>query len=229
MEPHVDLRITLVLLAGLLILVSLLQPLATRLRLPASVLLAVVGISLGGFSTVLARAEAGGALGALARVFVELPVDSNTFLYVFLPALLFQSALSIEVQRIVEDAGPVLLLAVVAVLVATFVIGFALTPFADVSLVACLMLGAMVATTDPVAVIGIFADVGAPSRLTRLVAGEALLNDAAAIALFSLAPEWPRSRSSDSLLAVCYSVTCVPGSSPAGFPGCRIFGLPRSV
>src|SRR4029079_2065804 len=43
-----------------------------------------------------------------------------------------------------------------------------------------------VATTDPVAVIGIFADVGAPSRLTRLVAGEALLNDAAAIALLSL-------------------------------------------
>ena len=186
MELPIDLRITLILLAGLLILVSLLQPLATRLRLPASVLLALVGITLGALSTLLARAEAGGALGTVARVFVDLPVDSNTFLYVFLPALLFQSALSIEVQRIIEDAGPVLLLAVVAVLVATFVIGFALAPFAEVSLVACLMLGAMVATTDPVAVIGIFADVGAPSRLTRLVAGEALLNDAAAIALFSL-------------------------------------------
>jgi Na+:H+ antiporter len=186
MEQHIDLHITLVLLAGLLILVSLLQPLATRLRLPASVLLAVVGISLGAVSTLIARTEAGGALGSVAHVFVDLPVDSNTFLYVFLPALLFQSALSIEVRRMVEDAGPVLLLAVVAVLVATFVIGFALAPFAEVSLIACLMLGAMVATTDPVAVIGIFADVGAPSRLTRLVAGEALLNDAAAIALFSL-------------------------------------------
>src|SRR5262245_8521735 len=186
MEAHIDLRITLVLLAGLLILVSLLQPLATRLRLPASVLLAAVGISIGAASTFLAHAETGGTLGAVARIFVDLPVDSNTFLYVFLPALLFQSALSIEVQRIIEDAGPVLLLAVVAVLVATFVIGFALAPFAEVSLVACLMLGAMVATTDPVAVIGIFADVGAPARLTRLVAGEALLNDAAAIALFSL-------------------------------------------
>ena len=59
MEAHIDLRITLVLLAGLLILVSLLQPLATRLRLPASVLLAVVGISLGTLSTFVARAEAG--------------------------------------------------------------------------------------------------------------------------------------------------------------------------
>jgi CPA1 family monovalent cation:H+ antiporter len=181
-----DLRVTLILLAGLLILVSLMQPLAGRLRLPASVLLAAVGVTLGVLSAFLARAEAGSALGAVAGVFVDLPVNSNTFLYVFLPALLFQSALSIEVRRIIEDAGPVLLLAVVAVLVATFVIGYALAPFANVSLVACLMLGAMVATTDPVAVIGIFADVGAPSRLTRLVAGEALLNDAAAIALFSL-------------------------------------------
>ncbi|HLJ20871.1 MAG TPA: cation:proton antiporter, partial [Stellaceae bacterium] len=51
-------------------------------------------------------------------------------------------------------------------------------------LVVCLLLGAVVATTDPAAVIAIFRDVGAPARLTRLVEGEALLNDAAAIALF---------------------------------------------
>ena len=161
-----DLRITLVLLAGLLILVSLLQPIATRLRLPASVLLALVGISLGVVSTVVARAAPDSAFAIVARLFVDLPVDSNTFLYIFLPALLFQSALAIEVQRMIEDAGPVLLLAVIAVLVATFVIGFTLAPFAGVSLIACLMLGAIVATTDPVAVIGIFADVGAPARLT---------------------------------------------------------------
>ena len=37
------------------------------------------------------------------------------------------------------------------------------------------MLGAIVATTDPVAVIAIFRDIGAPTRLTRLVGGESLL------------------------------------------------------
>ena len=52
------------------------------------------------------------------------------------------------------------------------------------------MLGAIVATTDPVAVIAIFRDVGAPSRLIRLVEGESLLNDAAAIALFAVLLEW---------------------------------------
>jgi Na+:H+ antiporter len=41
-----------------------------------------------------------------------------------------------------------------------------------------------VSTTDPAAVITIFRDIGAPARLARLVEGEALLKDAAAIALF---------------------------------------------
>ena len=49
---------------------------------------------------------------------------------------------------------------------------------------ACLMLGAIVATTDPSAVVSIFRNIAAPQRLTRIVEGESLLNGAAAIALF---------------------------------------------
>jgi CPA1 family monovalent cation:H+ antiporter len=85
-----------------------------------------------------------------------------------------------------DDAAPILLLAVVATLITTAVIGLALWPLAGVPLVACLLLGAVVSTTDPAAVIAIFRDIGAPARLTRLVEGEALLNDAAAIALFGV-------------------------------------------
>jgi CPA1 family monovalent cation:H+ antiporter len=71
-------------------------------------------------------------------------------------------------------------------LVTAAAIGLALWPFVQFSLVVCLLLGSIVATTDPAAVIAVFRDVGAPRRLTWLVAGEALLNDAAAIALFIL-------------------------------------------
>src|SRR5579875_2330012 len=174
-----DLQLFLLLIAALLLVISLVQPLAVRLGLSPSVLLAVVGIGMGLASVLVLHSH-----------FVdELPIDSKVFLDVFLPILLFQSALTIEVHQIIEDAAPILLLAVVAVLVATFVIGFALIPLAataHVSAVACLMLGSIVATTDPVAVISIFRDVGAPSRLSRLVEGESLLNDAAAITLFTL-------------------------------------------
>ena len=153
-------------------MVSLLQPLAARWRVSASVLLALVGIALGTLATLVLK--------------VAPPIGSEDFLYIFLPLLLFQTALGIEVHRMFEDAAPILLLAVVAVLVATGAIGLALAPVAGVPLVACLMLGAIVATTDPVAVIDIFRDVGAPSRLRRLVEGESLLNDAAAITLFTI-------------------------------------------
>ena len=160
------------------------------MALPASVLLAGAGIALGTFATIVQHAEAGGVLGKFARRFSSLPIGSDAFIYILLPALLFQSALTIEVPQMLEDAAPILLLAIVAVVVATVVIGFALAPFAGVSIIACLALGAIVATTDPVAVIAIFRDVGAPSRLIRLVEGESLLNDAAAITLFAALLEW---------------------------------------
>src|SRR5206468_665027 len=121
-----------------------------------------------------------------AAIFVALPVSSETFIYVFLPLLVFEAGIVTDVRRTLEDAAPILLLAIVATLITTAVIGLALWPLAGVPLVVCLLLGAVVATTDPAAVIAIFRDVGAPARLTRLVEGEALLNDAAAISLFAV-------------------------------------------
>ena len=172
--------------AALLLVIGLIQPLAERLRLPPSVLLAGVGILIGAVATYLLYTTTTDAFNDVANVFLNLPIDSETFLYIFLPALLFQTALTLDVRRTLEDAAPVLLLAVVAVLAATIAIGFALEPISGQPLVVCLLLGAIVATTDPVAVIGIFRELGAPGRLTRLVEGESLLNDAAAITLFVL-------------------------------------------
>ena len=97
---------------------------------------------------------------------------------------MFEAAITSDVRRMLEDAAPILTLAVVATLVTSAIVGLVLWPLAGMPLVVCLLLGAVVATTDPAAVIAVFRDVGAPARLTRLVEGEALLNDAAAIVLF---------------------------------------------
>lgn len=176
----------LLLLAGLLILVSFVQRLAARWTLPASILFAMMGAVIGSGATLILHSGAGGVFGELAHAFVDLPITADTFMYVFVPALLFQSSLSVDVRGVFDDAAPIFLLAVVAVLVATAVIGVALVPFAGVSIVACLLLASIVATTDSVAVISIFHDVGAPARLCRLVEGESLLNDAAAIVAFTV-------------------------------------------
>jgi monovalent cation:H+ antiporter, CPA1 family len=184
--PMFDTAFVLLVIAALLVVVGFCQPLAAYLKLPQPVLLGVVGVALGGFPAILSQLGWSARPDPFADIFVELPVSSATFIYVFLPLLVFEAGIVTDVRRTLEDAAPILLLAIIATLITTAVIGLALWPLAGVSLVVCLLLGAVVATTDPAAVIAIFRDVGAPARLTRLVEGEALLNDAAAISLFAV-------------------------------------------
>ncbi len=181
-----DLVLVLLVIAVLLVLVSLLQPLANRLRLPLSVLLAALGIGLGVWSALSIHLHWQGAAGELATAAFEMELSSEAILYTFLPILLFQTGLTIDVRRMVDDLAPILMLAVIAVLVCTLVVGYTLSAVSGEELLACLLLGAIIATTDPVAVVGVFRELGAPRRLTILVEGESLLNDAAAIALFTV-------------------------------------------
>ena len=171
--------------AALLILIAATQPVARRLGLPLSVALAVIGVAVGLFAAWLRATPLTDEFNDLADALVDLPVSSGTFLTVFLPLLLFQGAVTIDVRRLSQDFAAVLLLAVLAVIVAVAAIGGAVAAAGAAPLVACLLFGAIVATTDPSAVIALFRELGAPQRLTRLVEGESLLNDATAIAIFS--------------------------------------------
>ncbi|MBA3517194.1 MAG: cation:proton antiporter [Rhizobiales bacterium] len=196
-------------LAALLAVVSLAEPLAGRLRLPSSVILALLGILIGTASTLIGSSS-GPAMEALAETIADLPINSQVFLFIFLPALLFQGALNIDARDMAEDAVPIFTMAVVAVLVATFAIGAALWPISGAPLIACLLVGAIVATTDPSAVIAIFRDLGAPGRLTRLVEGESLLNDAVAITLFVIFLELLATGHEVELGATALRVAVVP-------------------
>lgn len=180
------LSVILAVIGVLLLVISLAQPLAGLLRLPFSVLLAAIGMLIAAGASFLLHTDLTDAFDDVARAILDFPIGSTVFLYVFLPTLVFQTALTLDVRQMIPDWVPIFVLAVVAVIVATVVIGFALLPFAGQPLLLCLLVGAIVATTDPVAVVGIFRDIGAPARLGRLVEGESLLNDAAAITLFSM-------------------------------------------
>ncbi len=171
-------------LAALFILIGISEPLSERLRLPFTVSLAIVGAVLGAVALYLLTSEYGNTLNPMVLRLLEQPIRANVFLYVMLPTLLFQVALMVNARRMLDDWVPILVMAVLAVVVATVAIGFALKPFTSLSLVACLLIGAIVSTTDPSAVVSIFRNIAAPQRLTRIVEGESLLNDAAAIALF---------------------------------------------
>lgn len=175
-------------LSGLLGLIAFLPPLASRLRIPYTVLLGSLGCLLG--VAIGAWHGLGGlGLASMPADFIgelrALPINAELFLWVFLPLLLFETSIQLDGRALLDDLGPILVLAVLAVLVTTGLGGLAVWTAAEDGLLACLLVAAIVATTDPSAVVAIFREVGAPRRLTTLVEGESLLNDAAAIALFS--------------------------------------------
>ena len=171
-------------IAALFVIIGLSEPLAERLRLPFTVILALMGAVIGALALYLLSSDLGTSINPVFRRLLELPIRANIFLYVLLPTLLFQVALMVNARRMLDDWVPILVMAVGAVVVSTVIIGYALTPFTTLSLAACLLIGAIVSTTDPSAVVSIFRNIAAPQRLTRIVEGESLLNDAAAIALF---------------------------------------------
>lgn len=181
-----DIVVVLALLAAFLIVIGLTDPLADRLRLPPAVVLAGMGIAIGAGAAWFWATDLTDVLNPVALAILRLPISSDVFLYVFLPTLVFQVALTINVRRMLDDWVPILTLAVVAVMVATAVIALALWPVSGLPLIACLLIGAIVSTTDPSAVVSIFRATPAPQRLARIVEGESVLNDAAAIALFAV-------------------------------------------
>jgi monovalent cation:H+ antiporter, CPA1 family len=173
-------------IAFMFLVIGVAEPLAARLRLPFSVILASLGVLIGTGAIFFLHTELTDALNPVAEAILGLPIRSNVFLYVFLPTLLFQATLGMNLRRMLDDWVPILLLAVVAVVVATVSVGYALSWASTLPLAACFLIGAIVSTTDPSAVVSIFRSISAPRRLARIIEGESLLNDAAAIALFGL-------------------------------------------
>ncbi|QXT38234.1 cation:proton antiporter [Gymnodinialimonas ceratoperidinii] len=173
-------------IASLFVIIGVAEPLSERARLPYTVILALLGILIAVAASFFLRTELTDALNPVAETILALPIRSNVFLYVFLPTLLFQATLGMNLRRMMDDWVPILVLAVVAVFVATLSVGYALSWVSTLPLAACLLIGAIVSTTDPSAVVSIFRSISAPRRLSRIIEGESLLNDAAAIALFGL-------------------------------------------
>ncbi len=169
---------------GLLGIVSVLLPIARRIQMPYTFLLALLGVALGVMlsDTMMSEASAGDFVAALRSV----GMSGDTLLNLFLPPLLFAAGLTINVRRMMDDFAPIVLLAVVGVIFCTAIVGVSIYFTAEMGLLAALLIGAIVSTTDTAAVVAVFRDIGAPQRLSILVEGESLFNDAAAIAIFAI-------------------------------------------
>lgn len=110
----------------------------------------------------------------------------DIILYTFLPPLIFESAIAVNTRLLNRNLFPVITLAILGVIISAGIIGYMISWYFAIPLLFALLFGALISSTDPVAVISIFREIGVPKRLQILVEGESLLNDASSILLFQL-------------------------------------------
>jgi CPA1 family monovalent cation:H+ antiporter len=164
-------------LIWMLIAAALIAVLAARLRVPYTVALVVGGLVLGSFR-----------LPILAKLFAHPPdwLTPDVTLVIFLPALLFEGSLKIQLRHLRENLVPICLLATLGVLMATLISGFAVHWALGIPVLIALVFGAIVAATDPISVLAIFKDVTVDKRLTTIVEGESLFNDGTSVVVFGI-------------------------------------------
>ncbi len=156
-------------LVVLLLVITLFVALISRpLRLPYTLVLVIVGLLIGFFPI-------------LPQV---VHLDPAVVLFLFLPALLFEGAWNIEVKLLLADWLPVVLLAVPGLMLSVLIVAALIHWGIGLSWLLALMLGAMVAPTDPVAVLSLLRKLGLPARLRVVVEGESLFNDGVGAAVF---------------------------------------------
>lgn len=117
---------------------------------------------------------------------IQLEMTPELVLFIFAPPLLFEAALHVDTGKLRTDLLPILTMAIPGVLISAFVVGGVLAATGLLTFPVGLLFGALIAATDPVAVVATFRAVGAPKRLTTLVEGESLFNDGTAVVLFGI-------------------------------------------
>jgi len=171
------------LLLLLLIAASVVALITNRLRVPYTVALVFAGVAID-----LLRPQIMDALTALGLAKgsnLEILTPEVVF-SLFLPGLLFESSLHVNLRHLRENLRPVIILAVAGVVVATLVTGYTLSWWLSVPLASALVFGALISATDPISVIALFRELGISKRLTLIVESESLFNDGTAVVLFQI-------------------------------------------
>lgn len=115
---------------------------------------------------------------------------SKVLLNIMLGFLLFASAFHFEYQKLKEQRLPVFLLSTLGVIISTAVFGGLLyliawvLPIHDIPFIYCLLFGAIISPTDPIAVAAILKNSKIPPRLDTIISGESLFNDGVGLILF---------------------------------------------
>jgi len=153
---------------GLLLIAVIVGIITQQLRVPYTVGLVLIGLALS------------------LRGQTEIDFPPELFLGLLVPPLIFEAAFHLNIRDLRRDLAPILALAIPGVLITTGLVGLVVALGTGSPLSLTLVFGALVAATDPVAVVALFRTLGVPKRLQVLLEGESLFNDGTAIVVFSM-------------------------------------------
>jgi CPA1 family monovalent cation:H+ antiporter len=156
---------------GLLLAIALVGALGKWLPIPLPILQVAAGVGM-----------------SFLPPFASLSVPPEVFFLLFIPPLLFADAWEIPKRDLFGVLRPVLLLAFGLVLLTVFAVGYLLHWFLpELPLAAAFALGAVVSPTDAVAVNAVSRRLKLPLRMTTILNGESLINDASGLVAFKFA------------------------------------------
>ncbi len=127
---------------------------------------------------------------------------SEVLMGAILNFLLFAGAIHISMHDLRKQRAPIIIFSTVGVIISTFVVGglmylLFIAFHIQVPLIQCLVFGALISPTDPIAVIGILKKAGIRKSLEIKVAGESLFNDGIAVVVFIILLQLARGREND--------------------------------
>ena len=157
-------------IVGLMVAVAALATLATRIKVPYPILL-VIGGSVLGFIPGLPKVK----------------LDPELVFLLFLPPLLYVSAIFTSWRDFRANIRPITFLAVGLVLMTTFVVAAVVHTVAGLPWAAAFVLGAIISPTDAIAATTVAQRLGVPRRIVTILEGESLVNDATGIVAYRVA------------------------------------------
>jgi CPA1 family monovalent cation:H+ antiporter len=178
--------------AACLVVTALLAYLNHRfVRLPTTIGVMVIALFL---SLVIVALDALGVSHALLIYEESLlrSIDfSDVLMQGMLSLLLFAGALHVDLSELKALRWPVASLALIGTMVSTLIVGYGIwvaLPWVglELPLMYCMLFGALISPTDPIAVMGILKSANAPKNLEHVIAGESLFNDGVGVVIFAL-------------------------------------------
>ncbi|MFQ6096568.1 MAG: cation:proton antiporter [Armatimonadota bacterium] len=150
----------------ILVVVSAVAIIARRLKVPYTVALVLAGLGI-----------------SLFGVHLQVELDEQLLMHLLLPALLFEGSTNLNAVALRREAVPILVLAVPGTLVCMLIVGSVVHYLFALHWAVALLFGAVIAPTDPIAVLATFRQLGIAKRLSVIVEGESLFNDGVAIVI----------------------------------------------